>query len=80
MPINFLIQLLVAVVLLTISFLLIPRPKVSKPNEVQDLESPTSESGRPQPVVFGTQPIESANVLWFGEKSTKKVKISGGGK
>lgn len=80
MPFNFLAQLLVGIVLSVISFIMTPRPKTSKPAEVKDLESPTAEAGRPQPVIFGTVPIDSANVLWFGQKSAKKVSVSGGGK
>jgi hypothetical protein len=72
MPFNFLVQLIIGLALAFISFLLMPRPKVAKPNEVQDLQSPTAESGRPIPVVFGTVLIESPNVLWYGEKRTEK--------
>ena len=75
-----LIQLLGAIALSVISLLMTPRPKTSKPAEVKDLESPTAEAGRPQPVIFGTIPIDSANVLWFGQKSAKKVSVTGGGK
>lgn len=75
MPLNFLVQLLIGLALSFISFLLTPRPKVSKPSEVQDLQSPTAEAGRPQPVVFGTVLIESPNVLWYGEKRTQKKGI-----
>lgn len=74
MPLNFLVALAVGLTLAFISFLLTPRPKVAKPNEVQDLQSPTAEAGRPMPVVFGTVLIESPNVLWYGEKSTEKKK------
>lgn len=72
MPFNFLVQLLIGLALSFISYLLAPRPKTAKPNEVQELESPTAEAGRPQPVVFGTVLIESPNILWYGEKRTEK--------
>lgn len=75
MPFNFLVQLLIGLALSFISYLLAPRPKVSKPREVQDLQSPTAESGRPQPVVFGTVLIESPNVLWYGDKRTEKRRL-----
>lgn len=68
----FLVQLLIALALNFVAFLLTPRPKTEKPTEVQELDSPTAESGRPQPVIFGTIIIESPNVLWYGEKSTRK--------
>ncbi len=72
MPFNFLVQLLIALALNVIAFLLTPRPKVSQPNEVTELEDPTAEAGRPIPVVFGTVLIKSPNTLWYGEKSTEK--------
>ena len=75
MPFNFLVQLLIGLALSVISSLLAPRPKTSKPNEVQDLESPTAEAGRPIPVVFGTVLIESPNVLWYGDKRAEKGKL-----
>lgn len=75
MPFNFLVQLLIGLALSVISYLLAPRPKTSKPNEVQDLESPTAEAGRPIPVVFGTVLIESPNVLWYGDKRAEKGKL-----
>lgn len=69
-PISFFIQLVVAVVLMAVSVALTPRTKSPKP-EVTDLEDPTAEAGREIPVVFGTVTIDSPNVLWFGEKSTR---------
>ena len=75
MAFNFLVQLLIGLAISFISYLLAPRPKTSKPNEVQDLESPTAEAGRPIPVVFGTVFIESPNVIWYGDKRTEQRKL-----
>jgi predicted phage tail protein len=68
------IYLLISLALQVVSFLLTPRAKTNKPDTVQDLESPTAESGRPVPVIFGTIPVDSPNILWYGEKSTKEEK------
>ena len=65
-----------AIASVALSLLLAPRPKAPKPDSVKDLEDPTSEAGRPIPVVFGTVTVKGLNVLWHGDKSfsTKKVK------
>lgn len=61
-------QIVIALVMLAISYLLTPKIKKPKPPEVADLEDPTAEAGRPIPRVFGTVTVKSTNVLWFGEK------------
>lgn len=65
-----------AIAAVALSFLLRPKIKAPKPNELTDLEDPTTEAGRPVPVVFGTITVKGLNVLWYGEKSrvTRKVK------
>lgn len=72
----FWITLALAAATVALNYLLRPRPKAPKPGELTDLENPTTESGRPVPVVFGTLTVKGLNVLWYGEKgrSTKKVK------
>ena len=72
MPLNLFIQLLIVVALNVVAFLFSPRPKGPMPREVQDLEEPTAEAGRPIPVVFGTTLIKSPNVLWFGENRSEQ--------
>jgi hypothetical protein len=52
------VLVLVAVALTAVQFLLMPKPKASKPEQVKDLEDPTSEAGRPVPVPFGTITIK----------------------
>ncbi len=61
---------------LALNFLLRPKIKAPKPAEVEDLENPTTEAGKPVPVVFGEVTVKGLNVLWYGEKSrtTRKVK------
>ena len=62
------IPLLLAIIFNVIAYLLMPKPKKQKPPEVQDLEDPTAEAGRPIPVVFGTLTVKGSNILWFGDK------------
>ena len=71
-----LIQLIVGVTLQIIGFLLAPKPKAAKPDEVKDLENPTAEGGRPIPVVFGELEVTGVNIVWFGNKSTTTRKIT----
>ena len=59
--------LIIGIVLQVISYILTPRPKGPKPDEVKDLEAPTSDAGRPMPVVFGTLTVKSPNCLWYGQ-------------
>lgn len=63
-----------AVASAALNYLLRPRPKASKPSEVEDLENPTAEAGRPIPVVFGTITVKGLNVLWYGDKSRRTFK------
>lgn len=72
----FWVAIVVAVASVALSFLLRPKIKKPKPDAVKDLEDPTSEAGRPIPVVFGTITVKGLNLLWFGDKgkSTFKVK------
>lgn len=69
------IPLIVGLILNIISYLLAPKPKQAKPAAAQDLEDPTAEAGRPIMVVFGDMTIKSPNVLWFGEKRTRRYKV-----
>ncbi len=82
MPIPFIAQLLVGIVLNFVGYLLMPKPKQPKPPAMKDMESPTAESGRPIPVVFGSVTIESPNNLGHWDKSTvtRQVATDSGGK
>lgn len=73
--IPFLIQLAIGVGLQIIGYLLMGSPKSTKPDEVQDLENPTAEAGRPIPVVFGEMEVSGVNIVWFGDKSTKTFSV-----
>ncbi|RVC71286.1 hypothetical protein EN759_00280 [Mesorhizobium sp. M00.F.Ca.ET.038.03.1.1] len=65
-----LINLLIGVGLQVLGYLLMPKPKASKTEEVTDMENPTAEGGRPIPVFFGEGWVDGVNILWFGDKAT----------
>lgn len=71
----FLIRLVVGVALQVIGYLLMGKPKGTKPDTVQDLEDPTAEAGRPIPVIFGQIEVKGVNIIFFSEKSTKTFMV-----
>ena len=75
MPWWWLIQLVVAVALMIISYVLTPKPKKERPPETSDLDNPTAEAGRPIPVVFGTLEVKGSNILWYGDKSKNEYEV-----
>jgi hypothetical protein len=66
---QWIVTLLLAVAVNVVAYLIMPKPKVAKPEASQDLDSPTSEEGQPIPVVFGTVTIKGLQVLDFFDKS-----------
>ena len=56
---------------------LIPSPQSRQAGR---FEGPTSEEGRPIPVLFGTRLLDSPNIVWWGEVDAKAVKQKGGKK
>lgn len=70
----FLIQLAVSVALMTLAYIIMPKPKAEKP-EAQDLQEPKADAGKPIPVVFGTKTVKGLGVLWYGEKTTNKYEV-----
>lgn len=69
-------QLIWFVVTVLLSVALSPKPKSPKPAALEDFSIPVAEEGRPIPVVFGEVEITGANVLWYGDLSTRKIKKS----
>ncbi|MGX7874454.1 MULTISPECIES: hypothetical protein [unclassified Mesorhizobium] len=65
-----LINLLIGVGLQVLGYLLMPKPKSDKTQEVTDMDNPTAEGGRPIPVVFGEMWVTGVNIIWFGDKAT----------
>ncbi len=78
MPFNFLaffIQILIGFALQVVGYLLTSQPKQEKTSDVQDLDSPTAEAGRPIPVLFGELEIQGLNCVWYGQKSTNTYDV-----
>lgn len=75
-----LISVLIGFAIEVVGYLLMGQPKQEKTDDVQDLDMPTAEAGRPIPVLFGELEIKGLNCLWYGEKSSNQVNIGGGGK
>lgn len=73
--IAFLIQLAIALIINAVAYILAPKPKGPKPEEVAQLENPTAEAGKPLSVVFGTMWVQEVNILWYGDKSSKTYKV-----
>ena len=65
---------LAAVASVALSLILMPKPKTPKPDAAKDLEDPTAEAGKPNPVVFGTITVKGLNVLAFMDKATHTYK------
>lgn len=72
MPIPFIIQAVIGVGLLIGAYLLAPKPKQPKPPSLEDFDAPTTEAGRPIPVVFGSMHVKGLNNLWHGDKSIRE--------
>jgi hypothetical protein len=71
----FLIKMLVVITVLVVAYLIMPKPKQSKPDSARDMENPTAEAGREMPVIFGTKTIKGLNVLDFTDKSISTYEI-----
>lgn len=71
----FWVVIALAVASVALNLLLRPKVKAPKPDSVTDFENPTSDAGRPIPVVFGTITVKGLNYLWYGDKSSKTVKV-----
>lgn len=72
----FIILAVAVVASVVLSMLLRPKVKTPKPEAATDLEDPTSEAGRPVPVVFGTITVKGLNLLWYGDKSSNTYKVA----
>jgi len=70
----FFVQILIALVLQVIAYLLTPKPKQSQ-SATRDLEYPSADAGRPIPRVWGKVTVKGVNVLWYGEKKIRKYKV-----
>lgn len=73
-----LLQLALGFLIQVVGYLIMGKPKQEKTDDVRDLEAPTSEAGRPIPVLFGELEIKGLNCLWHGQKSSNKFEVGGG--
>lgn len=71
---NILLQIFVAVAMMVISALLMPKQKPTR-TETSPGEEPTASAGRSVPVLFGTMRIKDANCLWFGDAHYIKTEV-----
>lgn len=70
----------VFVVTLAASYALAPKSQNAPAPAVGEVDLPTAEEGRTIPVLFGTRPINGANVVWFGDLKTVAIKSKAEGK
>lgn len=71
---GFLAQIVIALVMMVVSYLLMPKPKTGSATKSDGMDDPTASAGSPIKVVFGTVTIKDPNVLWYGDKSTHTFK------
>ena len=69
----------VFVVSLVIAFAM-PRPQVTPPAGLNEVQAPTAEVGREIPVLFGTRDLTAPNVCWYGAIRLVPIKKKGGKK
>lgn len=74
-PITILVQIAIAIIVTIVAYVLMPKPKGAKPEAVSQMDNPTTDAGRPIPVVFGTVWIKEVNILWFGDKGTNTYEV-----
>lgn len=77
MAIPLIAQILIMVAIMIISYALMPKPKMPKPEAAKEMEGPTSEAGKEIPVIFGTLIVKGPNCLWSGDKSHRSYKVKG---
>ena len=63
-----------AIVMLTVSFLLQRKPKMSPPQAQEFQEVPTAQEGESIVVLFGTRDIKSPSGVWYGEVAAEAIK------
>lgn len=65
---------LIALVALQIAAYYLTRPKQQSSNVVPGaVEGTTVDASSPIPVLFGTRLFDSTNLVWYGDKKTRKI-------
>ena len=67
----FVVALIVSMV---VSYAMQPKPQTRPAAGLGEFNVPTAEVGREIPVLFGTRDMGGANVVWYGDLRTQKVK------
>jgi len=75
------LQLAYALVMMVVSYAiqLAITPKPQQPT-AGTLDVPTPAAGATVPVLFGTNIIKSANIIWYGDAHVEAIKSKGGKK
>lgn len=63
-----------AIVMVTVSYLLQRKPKISPPQAQEFQEVPTAQEGQSIVVLFGTRDIKSPSVVWYGDVDSEAIK------
>lgn len=75
MPVPFIVQLAIGIGLSILAYVLAPKPKPPKPPSLEDWEAPTSEAGRPLPVIWGNMTVKGLNCMGYFDKRIRKRKV-----
>lgn len=70
----FLVQLVVGIGLQMVGYLIMGKPKQSRPDAAAEMEGPQVATGMPMPVVFGEVTVDVA-ILWYGDKTTRTYEV-----
>ena len=72
---TWLVQIIIAVLMVTASYLLTPRPKT--PNTAaRQMDSPTAEAGKTIGVIFGSVTVKDMNCLGYWDTQIYSYEIS----
>lgn len=71
---NILAMIAIAIVMMILTYLLTPKPKIEKLKPESEIDVPETEVGKPLPVIFGTVVLRNPNVVWFGHLRVKKIR------
>lgn len=71
------VQIIIAIVMMIVSYALTPKPKSRAP-EAGELDVPKMKAGSPIPVIFGTVRIKSPTVVWYGDGGLTKIRSDSG--
>ena len=58
----------------------IPKPEGLPRPGINEVKVPTANAGRPIPKLYGTVPIKSPMVAWYGDIRIKSIRKKGGKK